>query len=172
MYDYISNNIYFDEINSPNYWQNSIFDENKSINENTLNALQSIVELNNVNDLYITPGNGYRAFISTSKVITTSSDEDTSVYDNFAEIYNYSSIGGRAIKNVTPGNLDVTDEYRIEALELDEAKAETVTRVPPFGKNLSNYSLIVGIIVLAIEIVILSILKFKIRNIRSKYIRK
>ena len=172
LYDYLENTLIFDEVNSPNYWSivnnNSILPTSLDINSNT----HTILEAHLLNDIPFYPQeNGKEMKLIGSKVMTIA-DTDLLTYNNFVEVVQYSNLLGRRMYNCIPGNFDVNDEERIQNLESDESKAETVTRVPPFGKDFSYYTTIVGIIILAIEIVVLSTLKIKIKNLRSRYIRK
>lgn len=171
IYDYLNNNLIFDETNSPNYWTATYGDI--SISDIVASNAQTILEINRnqLDKLYLLPEEKCELKLSTSKLMTIA-DADLSTYDNYVEVVQYSSILGRRMYNTIPGNLNIYDEERVKNLEPDEAKAETVTRVPPFGKDLSYYTTVIGIIVLAIEIVILSTLKIKIKHLKNAYIRK
>lgn len=169
IYDYLDNNSIFDAKNSPDYW--SIVYETLPISDNINLDSQTILEIQQLNDKYFLPNDEFTIplKLSTSKLMTIA-DTDLLTYNNYVEVVQYNNVLGRRVYNVTPGNLDIYDANH--ELEKDEAKAETVTRVPPFGKDLSYYTTIVGIIILAIEIAVLSTLKIKIKHLKNRYIRK
>lgn len=167
LYDYINNNLIFDTSNNHDNWQ--------FISANTTYPHSPDMDLSSetvlVNYVSLKPDQTKTFTLNASKVMTIG-DTDLLTYDNYVEVVKYSSILGRVMNNgsTIPGNLNIYADDPIK--ESDEAKAETVTRVPPFGKDLSYYTKIVGIVILAIEIAILSILKLKIKRIRNKYIMK
>ena len=162
IYDYIDNNSIFDETNNPNNWKILNTSTNTiSFNDNNKSS-QTIL----YNSVSLMPGQTQTFTLNTSKVMTIT-DADLLTYDNYVEVVQYTNILGKIMEGSTPGNLDITNTDR--QLESDEAKAETVSRVPPFGKDLSYYGTLVGIIILAIEIVVLSVLKYKIKSMKKSY---
>lgn len=176
LYDYLGDNLIFDENNNLDNW--------KFVNANDLLPHDTNMDLSNLQillkEVTLIPGESKTLTLNASKLMTIS-DTDLLTYDNYVEVIAYKSVLGKLLtyddelnnrKILTPGNLNIYDEERVQNLEPDEAKAETVTRVPPFGKDLSYYTTIVGIIILAIEIVVLSTLKIKIKHLRNRYIMK
>lgn len=174
LYDYLGNNLIFDENNNPDNWSfvnnDNLLPHSDNMDLSTLPVL--------VNEVTLKPGETKPLTLNASKVMTIA-DTDLLTYDNYIEVVAYKNILGKILtyddelnnrKILTPGNLNIYDDNR--EYEPDEAKAETVTRVPPFGKDLSYYTTIVGIIILAIEIAVLSTLKIKIKHLRSRYIRR
>lgn len=174
LYDYLGNNLIFDENNNPDNWvfvnNDNLLPHNDNMDLSTLPVL--------VNEVTLKPGEVKTLTLNASKIMAIA-DTDLLTYDNYVEVIAYKSILGKILtyddelnkrKILTPGNLNIYDDNR--EYEPDEAKAETVTRVPPFGKDLSYYTTIVGIIILAIEIAVLSTLKIKIKHLRSRYIRR
>lgn len=166
LYDYLNNNLIFDESDNPDNWEflnsSNTFPHSSDIDL----SLQTVL----VNSVRLKPGETKTFTLNASKVMTIA-DTDLLTYDNYVEVVKYSHILGRIMtNNITPGNLNIYSDDPIK--EPDEAKAETITRVPPFGKDLSYYTTVVGIVILAIEIVILSILKYRIRNLRKRFIMK
>lgn len=166
LYDYMNNNLIFDESNNPDNWE-FLNNSNTFPHSPDMDLSEQTVLVNSVT---LKPGETKTLTLNASKIMTIA-DTDLLTYDNYVEVVKYSSILGRKMtNNITPGNLNIYDDNR--EYEPDESKAETITRVPPFGKDLSYYTTIVGIVILAIEIVILSTLKFKIKKLRNRYIMK
>ena len=176
LYDYLGDNLIFDENDNDDNWN--------FVNTGDLLPHDANIDLSNlqvlVNTVILKSGESKTLTLNASKIMTIA-DTDLLTYDNYVEVVAYKSILGKLLtydaesnkrKILTPGNLNIYDEERVQNLEPDEAKAETVTRVPPFGKDLSYYTTIIGIIVLAIEIAVLSTLKFKIKHLRNRYIMK
>lgn len=174
LYDYMNNNLIFDESNNPDNWE-FLNNSNTFPHSPDMDLSEQTVLVNSVT---LKPGETKTLTLNASKIMTIA-DTDLLTYDNYVEVIAYKSILGKILtyddelnkrKILTPGNLNIYDDNR--EYEPDEAKAETVTRVPPFGKDLSYYTTIVGIVILAIEIVILSTLKYRIRKLRKRFIMK
>lgn len=173
IYDYLDNNLIFEPNNGWNYKVNN--SENDFSHEGDISNLQVLV-----NQIKIYPGEEIPLQLNVSKMLTISNDTDLNTYENFVEIVKYENSVGNLTYNtdgrlIHPGNLDITNESSINNnlnIEKDAAKAETLSRVPPFGLDLSQTITLIGIIVIIIEIIILSTLKIRIKNLRNKYVRK
>ena len=172
LYDYLDNNLIFEKNNDWEYISNIA--ENIP-HEGNITDKQVLV-----NKIIISPGQEKTLQLKASKLLELSNDADLNTYENYVEIVKYENSVGSLIYNedgklIKPGNLNLNNEQSINENinnEKDTAKAETLSRVPPFGEDLSQTITLIGIAVIIAEIIILVILKTRIKGLRSKFIRK
>ncbi len=118
----------------------------------------------------------------TSKVVGSDEDTDDMVYDNTAEILQYTTLSGRTTNlEQTVGNLNLRsdeDENEDEDKNLDEPDTdftETISLIPPTGSYTLKYHMYkhkniiitIGIVALGISIIWIGI--NKIRHFKKRY---
>lgn len=170
--DYIANNLVYDQESSYNTMWETVQRSNLQVtprenslvnNDINLTKWQRIVKAKDTSTLRekLTPGQKVDTTLFVSKVLANNSDtdeveeskQDDYTYKNKVEIVEVENKAGRrsyttANKASIPGNLDPNAATFTK--EVDSAKAETVSIIPPFGNSIIYYT--IGTLILAIVI--------------------
>ncbi len=119
--------------------------------EESLNSYNVILQTSKM-DKNLKPGESVEKDLYLSQTITSQNSSDDLRYSNFAEIVQTSNTVGRRMAYSIVGNQDPT---QIPA-EVDSAKAEDVTILPPFGASPFYYgvAIVVALIIVAGAILI------------------
>lgn len=151
VYDYIDEELSFKQDQNPD-WE--IVTDTNEIQNNILtreedptkkDELQKSLESKTVIKRTFDKDNK-EVYLTVTKLLATNSTDE---YENYAEIVEYSNDLGRRIyktddtgaivQNPVPANIKLMEAYNNaidwDILEMDEAKAEEVNIIPPFGSN-------------------------------------
>ena len=147
----------------------SVDDRISENDSNNLNKALSIFLKPHVSDFTKSAGSVYMV---ASKVVSGESDTEDMVYDNSAEIIEYTSVTGRVTKlSTTVGNLNMNSNPEYED---DSDFTERITLAPPTGLEKAEYYLSIArdqivmvAIVIAVVIVVI-ILKRSLKNVTFK----
>lgn len=165
--DYVANNLTFKEENNVDTgWQKADNAITTLGLKNTPEMVTNIAKYNDVIstsklDAALAPGQDAKVGLVLTQLINPENSSDDKTYDNIAEITSISNSVGRRMAFSIQGNQDPT----AVPTEVDAAKSERVTILPPFGSGNT-------IVYIAIAATVLVILTVGIIFIKKKVLSK
>lgn len=177
--DYVANNLNFREDATNNNQDKTTNKQNGwKVTENVITTLglnnnlatkvsqyNDVIHTNNLNK-ELAPTENTTAGLVLTQLINPENSTDDKTYDNIAEITTISNPIGRRMAYSIQGNQDPTADASEEGkLEVDSAKSERVTILPPFG--IGN-----TVVYIAIAVSVLVILTGGIILIKKKVLNK
>lgn len=137
VYDYIDEELSF-KVEDNSDWE-IVYDKSDRVRGDE--ELSNLIENKTVIKREFNEANGHETYLTVTRLLATNSTDE---YENYTEIIEYSNELGRRIYSTVPADMKLIELYKgtldWDIHQIDEAKAETVNIIPPFGRNNSVFS--------------------------------